>query len=256
MLERVQTEVGELGDLFARRPDAEDAAGVLRALLAGEEVVVEPAVTYGHGPESTWRSDFRRRRSGAPRSCVRVLGMQHVSRPQARSGEPGRDRLAGPGERPYTRGTGMTAHTFRSKGFAVRARVLIAGVAGAVLILGPVPSASAAPVDAKVTTVCDPELERPDVVDRDTDRKRDKRDRDEHSTRIVPDVYTPRTDADSDDDEDYYPLRGGLFGEGDSDDGWDDSRADHRTSDKGKDKKKRFDTNNMSVDSALALICG
>ena len=35
VLECVETEVGELGDLFSRRPDAEDAAGVLRARAVG-----------------------------------------------------------------------------------------------------------------------------------------------------------------------------------------------------------------------------
>jgi hypothetical protein len=35
VLERVQTEVRELGHLFTGCPDAEDAAGVLRAFLAG-----------------------------------------------------------------------------------------------------------------------------------------------------------------------------------------------------------------------------
>ena len=39
VLQGVQPEVGELGDLFARGPDPEDPAGVLRALLAGEQVV-------------------------------------------------------------------------------------------------------------------------------------------------------------------------------------------------------------------------
>src|SRR5699024_874056 len=50
VLQSVQPEVGELGDLFAGGPDAEDTAGVLRALLAGEDVVRELTVTAYHGP--------------------------------------------------------------------------------------------------------------------------------------------------------------------------------------------------------------
>ena len=50
VLQRVEPEVGELGDLFARRPDPEDAAGVLRAGPLGVEVVAQPAVASGHLP--------------------------------------------------------------------------------------------------------------------------------------------------------------------------------------------------------------
>ena len=49
VLEGVEPEVGELGDLFTGRPDAEDATGVLGALLARKEVVTEQAITTGHG---------------------------------------------------------------------------------------------------------------------------------------------------------------------------------------------------------------
>ncbi|GAA4681299.1 hypothetical protein GCM10023324_39210 [Streptomyces youssoufiensis] len=41
VLQRVQPEIGEFGDLFTRSPDTEDAAGVLGALLAGKEIVAE-----------------------------------------------------------------------------------------------------------------------------------------------------------------------------------------------------------------------
>ncbi|GHJ40077.1 hypothetical protein Sm713_56860 [Streptomyces sp. TS71-3] len=51
MLEGVEPEVRELGDLFARSPDAEDAAGVLGALLTGEQVVAESSVTTWHTTE-------------------------------------------------------------------------------------------------------------------------------------------------------------------------------------------------------------
>ena len=44
VLQRVEAEVGQLGDVLAGRPDAEDAAGVLGALLLRVEVVVEPTV--------------------------------------------------------------------------------------------------------------------------------------------------------------------------------------------------------------------
>ena len=40
VLQGVEPEVGELGDVLARGPDAEDAAGVLRALVLGVEAVV------------------------------------------------------------------------------------------------------------------------------------------------------------------------------------------------------------------------
>jgi hypothetical protein len=49
VLKGVEAEVGELGDLLARGPHAEHAAGVLGALLAGEQVVAEPSVAAKHG---------------------------------------------------------------------------------------------------------------------------------------------------------------------------------------------------------------
>jgi hypothetical protein len=52
VLERIQSEIGEFGDLFAGGPDPEDAASVLRALLAGEEIVTEETVTTMHTAES------------------------------------------------------------------------------------------------------------------------------------------------------------------------------------------------------------
>ena len=50
VLQRVQTEVGELRHLFAGGPDPEDAALVLRAGPLGVEVVAQPAVASGHLP--------------------------------------------------------------------------------------------------------------------------------------------------------------------------------------------------------------
>ncbi|GGR82135.1 hypothetical protein GCM10010284_14330 [Streptomyces rubiginosohelvolus] len=51
VLQGIQSEIGELGDLFARSPDTEDAASVLGAFLSGEQVVVESSITTGHGTE-------------------------------------------------------------------------------------------------------------------------------------------------------------------------------------------------------------
>ncbi|GGZ24806.1 hypothetical protein GCM10010365_51450 [Streptomyces poonensis] len=51
MLEGVEPEVRELCDLFARRPDSEDATRVLGAFLAGEQIVIESTVTTWHATE-------------------------------------------------------------------------------------------------------------------------------------------------------------------------------------------------------------
>ncbi|GAA2956790.1 hypothetical protein GCM10010518_49120 [Kitasatospora cinereorecta] len=51
VLQGIQSEIGELGDLFARSPDTEDAASVLGAFLSGEQVVVESSITTRHGTE-------------------------------------------------------------------------------------------------------------------------------------------------------------------------------------------------------------
>lgn len=48
MLEGIKAEIGQIGDLFARSPDAEDAAGILRARSLGIKVVAQPAVASGH----------------------------------------------------------------------------------------------------------------------------------------------------------------------------------------------------------------
>jgi len=53
VLERVQAEVRQFGDLLTGRPHAEDSAGVLGALLAGEKVMGESAVAS----ESTVAAD-------------------------------------------------------------------------------------------------------------------------------------------------------------------------------------------------------
>lgn len=135
----------------------------------------------------------------------------------------------------------------------MRARLLIPVVVGAALVLGPVPAASASPVDTEVVALCDTQLDRPEVADRDMRKqKRDKTEkrRERGVMKALPEVHTP----DPDSDEDYRPLRGGPFrGEDADDDGWVDTRAESRKSEK--KNKKRFDTNNMSVDGALAAIC-
>ncbi|GAA1359318.1 hypothetical protein GCM10009612_31470 [Streptomyces beijiangensis] len=51
VLQCIQSEIGELGDLFTRSPDTEDAASVLGAFLSGEQVVVESSITTRHGTE-------------------------------------------------------------------------------------------------------------------------------------------------------------------------------------------------------------
>ena len=48
VLQRVETEVGQLGDFFAGGPDAEDAAGVLGSGVLGIEVVGEASISAGH----------------------------------------------------------------------------------------------------------------------------------------------------------------------------------------------------------------
>ena len=50
VLQGVQAEVREFGDLFATRPDPEHAALVLWTLFYGVEVVAEPAIASGHLP--------------------------------------------------------------------------------------------------------------------------------------------------------------------------------------------------------------
>ncbi len=63
VLQGVQAEVGELGDLFTGGPDAEDAAGVLGALLPGQQVVGEAAIGAGHAPSLRRRAGGQGQRS-------------------------------------------------------------------------------------------------------------------------------------------------------------------------------------------------
>ena len=66
VLQGVEAEIGELGDLLAGGPDAEDAAGVLRAPVVGIEVVGQQSVAARHGLQSRgWvcRAAVNRRRT-------------------------------------------------------------------------------------------------------------------------------------------------------------------------------------------------
>lgn len=108
----------------------------------------------------------------------------------------------------------------------MRARILLA-VVGAVVVLGPVSSASAYSLEDGLTKLagCDTDAARPEVTDRDVDEKAEDRG-------LIPDVYTPAMGSDS--DEDYRPLRGGLFA--------------------GEDPDGR-DTNNLDLDGGLSILC-
>jgi hypothetical protein len=48
MLQGVETEVGELGDLFVGRPDTEDSTGVLRSFVGRIKIMIQTAVGCQH----------------------------------------------------------------------------------------------------------------------------------------------------------------------------------------------------------------
>jgi hypothetical protein len=48
VLQRVETEVGQLGDFLAGGPDAEDAASILGSGVLGIEIVGEASISAGH----------------------------------------------------------------------------------------------------------------------------------------------------------------------------------------------------------------
>lgn len=122
----------------------------------------------------------------------------------------------------------------------MRARILTA-VVGAVFVLGPVSSASAVSLEEGLTNLgnCDTDVQRPEVTDRDVDKKAEKTEKADRS--LIPDVYTPGMGSAS--DGDYRPLRGGLF----SDD-------EERPATSGKDAAER-DTNNLDLDGGLSILC-
>ena len=72
VLQRVEPEVRQLGDVLTGSPDAEDPAGVLRALLAGEEVMVQTTVATCHSPSLPHPTASARRRSTAQRAARRA----------------------------------------------------------------------------------------------------------------------------------------------------------------------------------------
>lgn len=111
MLEGVKPEVSELGDLFTRSPDAEDAASVLGAFLAGEQIMIESTVTTWHATEC--RRDRPLVRIGDTDEAGVVGGLWHlpdgVEQGFSRQGgkRPGKDPVgkcdggrAGPGRNP------------------------------------------------------------------------------------------------------------------------------------------------------------
>jgi hypothetical protein len=73
MLQGVQPEVGQLGDLFARRPDAEDSAGVLRSAVVGIELVGKSPIAARHGSSLRGDEAGSGHRTGAGASrCARL----------------------------------------------------------------------------------------------------------------------------------------------------------------------------------------
>ena len=74
VLEGVQTEVGQLRDLFPRRPDAEDATGVLRSGRLGVEVVRQPSITARHLPSVPARTTVPGCRWGERWPLLRAWG--------------------------------------------------------------------------------------------------------------------------------------------------------------------------------------
>ena len=96
VLERVEAEVGELGDVLAGGPDAEDAAGVLGSAVLGVEVVRQrPSprrrarrVWAGHGPECNGdRGRSRPGRARPGRACYSRPTRYEQHAPAARASE-------------------------------------------------------------------------------------------------------------------------------------------------------------------------
>ena len=97
VLQRVEAEVGELGDLLARGPDAEDTAGVLRCLVSeggGVEIVRESSVSASHvsvshrGKADRPGCGQRRRSASTARSAARKAPSAANSRPKKPSWAP------------------------------------------------------------------------------------------------------------------------------------------------------------------------
>ena len=78
VLQRIEPEVRQLGDVLSGSPDAEDPAGVLRALLAGDEVMVQTTVATCHAASLPHRRD---QSVGGVSGAQRQLGEHLVARP-------------------------------------------------------------------------------------------------------------------------------------------------------------------------------
>lgn len=122
----------------------------------------------------------------------------------------------------------------------MRARVLSVLVAGAFLILGPVPAASAAPADAGTTNLgdCDFDLDRPSILDRDREDQYEDNDSEDLLGELLSRLYDPESDDDGYQglDNPSRDLLGNLLGDDE-------------------DRDEDFDTNNLLVDGFLSLLC-
>src|SRR5699024_7399846 len=102
VLEGIEAVVGQLGDVLARGPDAEDAAGVLGALLSRQEVMGQISVSAWHevqSPTALWMAKMRIGRISLPWTSVLLAAPPRNAAdegtPRAEdpwSSTPGRDR--------------------------------------------------------------------------------------------------------------------------------------------------------------------
>ena len=74
VLEGVQAEIGQLRDLLPRRPDTEDATGVLRSGILGIEVVRQPSITARHLPSVPARTTIPGAGGVNGGHCANVVG--------------------------------------------------------------------------------------------------------------------------------------------------------------------------------------
>ena len=79
VLQRIQAEVGELGDILVRRPHPEHPTGVLGSTVVGVEFVRQTSIRAGHEAEPTAQS---RGRASSPRPpCEPSPGVPALVRP-------------------------------------------------------------------------------------------------------------------------------------------------------------------------------
>ena len=85
VLQRVQAEVGELGDFLARRPDAEYTTRVLRRPVPVIDVIGQPAIGLDHGASlrGAHREQRQPGRQVGPRPAGADLPRGHRLRPAA-----------------------------------------------------------------------------------------------------------------------------------------------------------------------------